>query len=110
LNPFDGKAFAQGPIRASSAETSSHVENHVHVASGLADEHVTLAAVGVLFGLALAWAAGRSLEALLAGVSPRDFATFAAAAGLALATTLLGSLLPAWRAARVDPLTAIRFE
>jgi hypothetical protein len=69
-----------------------------------------LAAFGIVLGLALAWLAGRSLEALLAGVSPRDFATFATAAGLALATALLGSLLPAWRAARVDPITAIRFE
>jgi predicted permease len=71
---------------------------------------LALASVGVVLGLALAWAAGRSLEALLAGVSPRDFATFTAAAGLAIATALLGSLLPAWRAAHVDPLTAIRFE
>jgi len=71
---------------------------------------LTLAAMGVLLGIALAWAAGRSLEALLAGVSPRDLATFATAAGLALVTALLGSLLPAWRATRVDPLTAIRFE
>jgi predicted permease len=69
-----------------------------------------LAAAGVGLGLALAWAAGRSLEALLAGVSPRDLATFALAAAVAAATALAGSLPPAWRAARVDPLDAIRVE
>ena len=69
-----------------------------------------LGGAGIGLGLALAWAAGHSLEALLAGVSPRDAVTFATAAGLAVATALAGSLLPAWRAARVDPLKAIRVE
>jgi len=69
-----------------------------------------LAVVGVGLGLVLAYAAGQSLEALLAGVSPRDAATFAGAALLALVTALAGSLLPAWRAARVDPLKVIRVE
>jgi putative ABC transport system permease protein len=69
-----------------------------------------LAAVGVGLGLVLAYAAGQSLEALLAGVSPRDAVTFAAAAALAVVTALGGSLLPAWRAARVDPLKVIRVE
>jgi putative ABC transport system permease protein len=69
-----------------------------------------LAATGVGLGLLLAYAAGQSLEALLAGVSPRDATTFAAAAGLAGVTALGGSVLPAWRAARVDPLKVIRVE
>jgi ABC-type lipoprotein release transport system permease subunit len=61
-------------------------------------------------GLVLAYAAGRSLEAILAGVSPRDGATFLTAAFLALVTALAGSLLPAWRATQVDPLKVIRVE
>ncbi len=69
-----------------------------------------LGGVGIALGLALAWAAGRSLEALLAGVSPRDAAAFLGAAALVLLAALAGSLLPALRAARVDPLTAIRAE
>jgi ABC-type antimicrobial peptide transport system permease subunit len=71
---------------------------------------VGLAAAGLALGLALAWFAGRGLEALLAGVSPRDAWTFGGAALVALATAVLGSLLPALRAARVDPLTVIRSE
>ena len=69
-----------------------------------------LAAAGVVPGLALAWYAGKMLEALLAGVKPYDGPTFLAAAGLCLAMTILGCLLPAWRAARVDPMTAMRLE
>ncbi len=69
-----------------------------------------LAVLGLALGTAFASAAGRSLEALLAGVSPRDLATFGAASGLALATALLGSLLPAWRATRVDPLEVMRSD
>jgi predicted permease len=69
-----------------------------------------LAVVGLCLGLALAWAAGRALEALLAGVSPLDAPTFAVAALLAVATALAGSLLPAWWATRVDPLKVIRVE
>jgi len=69
-----------------------------------------LAMAGVAPGVALAWYAGKTLEALLAGVKPYDAATFLAATGLCLMMTLLGCLLPAWRAARVDPMTAMRLE
>jgi putative ABC transport system permease protein len=71
---------------------------------------VSLGLAGVGLGLGLAFAAGRGLEALLAGVSPRDAVTFLAAAGVAVSMTFLGSLLPALRAIRVDPLTVMRAE
>jgi putative ABC transport system permease protein len=73
-------------------------------------EGVLLAAAGVILGLALAYWAGRAMEALLAGVSPWDAPTFSTAVGLALAMTIVGSLLPVLRALRVDPTTAIRAE
>jgi len=69
-----------------------------------------LAVAGVVPGVALAWYAGKAMEALLAGVKPYDTTTFLAAAGLSVAMTLLGCLLPAWRAARVDPMTAMRLD
>lgn len=71
---------------------------------------IFLAVAGVLPGLAMAWAAGRMLRTLLAGVEPGDAATFLAAASLCLWMTLAGSLLPALRAVRVDPVSAIRAE
>jgi len=55
-----------------------------------------------------AWAAGRAMEALLAGVRPSDLPTYATAVGLVVLMTLTGSLLPALRAVRVDPTTALR--
>ena len=69
-----------------------------------------LAAAGALLGAAIAYAGGRAIESLLAGVSPADGPTFLAAAGLAFVMTLLGSLVPALRAARLDPAQVIRTE
>jgi predicted permease len=69
-----------------------------------------LASIGIGLGVALAYGAGRAMEALLAGLSPADGATFLAALGLSLAMVLSGSCLPALRASRVDPLEALRTE
>jgi predicted permease len=69
-----------------------------------------MVAAGLVPGLALAYAAGRSLQTLLAGVAPADLPTFTAVIGLTLLMTLAGTLLPTLRALRVDPIKAIRAE
>jgi predicted permease len=69
-----------------------------------------LAGAGVVAGVALAFAVGVTLRALLAGVSPYDPASFIAAAAVAFATAIVGSAWPAFRAARVDPAVATRAE
>ena len=69
-----------------------------------------LAAVGILAGAALAYGAGVELESLLAGIHPGDLATFAAAIALCLVMTFVGTLLPALKAMRIDPATALRAE
>jgi ABC-type antimicrobial peptide transport system permease subunit len=69
-----------------------------------------LAAVGTFLGAALALLTARAMQSILAGVNPADTATLFAAAGLSLLMVLAGSLLPALRAARVDPMRAIRAE
>jgi putative ABC transport system permease protein len=71
-------------------------------------EAAVLVLAGIVLGGALAYVAGRAMQALLAGVSPADGWTFAAAIAVAAVFELAGSLLPAIRAARVDPVTAIR--
>jgi putative ABC transport system permease protein len=71
---------------------------------------VRLALAGIVPGVLFAYLAARSLRALLAGVSPADPLTFAAVVGLVLVMTLVGSLLPAWRALRVNPLMALRSD
>jgi putative ABC transport system permease protein len=71
---------------------------------------VMLAFAGIVPGVALAYAAGRSMEALLAGVKPADAVTMLAAVALSALMTLIGSLMPTVRALRVDPITALRAE
>jgi putative ABC transport system permease protein len=69
-----------------------------------------LAAAGVLIGAVVALAAGRSLQSLLAGISPTDATAFAAAIGMAMLVAIAGSLIPALRAIRVDPIEVMRAE
>lgn len=69
-----------------------------------------LTAAGLGIGLALAYAAGRTMQALLAGVSPHDAATFTAAISVCALMAGAGCVLPALRALRVDPLSVIRTE
>jgi putative ABC transport system permease protein len=69
-----------------------------------------LAVAGVVPGVALAYAAGRSMEALLAGVKPSDMPTLVGAVATSLLMTLVGSLAPTIRALRVEPITALRAE
>jgi predicted permease len=71
---------------------------------------VVLVAAGVVPGVLVAYWAARTMAALLAGVAPGDPATFGAAVGLCLAMAVAGCLLPARRASRVSPVTAIRAE
>jgi putative ABC transport system permease protein len=71
---------------------------------------LTLTALGGLLGAVGALALGRSLSSLLYGVSAGDMTAFAAAVGLALGTALIACLLPARRAARLDPLSGLRAE
>jgi ABC-type antimicrobial peptide transport system permease subunit len=69
-----------------------------------------LALLGIVIGLAAASVLSRLLTDMLYEVRARDPVTFGAVAGLIAVTALLASLLPARRASRVDPLTAIRSE
>ena len=69
-----------------------------------------LALVGVAAGLGASWALTRWIESLLFGVSPTDRVTFVIIALLLIAVALLACYIPARRAAKVDPMIALRFE
>lgn len=67
-------------------------------------------AAGLVAGTTMAAATGRSLAGLLYGVGPYDAATFAAVAVVVAVAALAASAVPARRAARLDPVTALRAE
>jgi putative ABC transport system permease protein len=69
-----------------------------------------LSAVGMLFGLVGAFALTRYLGSLLYGVSGIDVPTFAGVSAALLVVALLASYLPARRAARIEPVVALRHE
>ena len=81
-----------------------------HVGRLVVVDGVRLAAVGVVPGALLAYAAGRSMSTLLFGVAPGDPMTFVAAIALALLMALCGAIVPARRAVRVNPITVLRSE
>jgi predicted permease len=69
-----------------------------------------LASVGLVIGLAAALGAGQLLRSQLVGVGPRDPLTFTAIVLLLAAVALGASWIPARRAAKVDPMVALRYE
>jgi putative ABC transport system permease protein len=73
-------------------------------------EGLAIVTAGLIVGLAGAVALTRLLQALLFGVSPTDPLTFAVVAAVLTVVALVATLLPARRAARVDPLPALRTE
>jgi putative ABC transport system permease protein len=75
------------------------------VARGLA-----LTGIGLMIGLATAWAATRAMKNLLYGVAATDPVTFTAVAALLGFIALIACYAPARRAARVDPITVLREE
>jgi putative ABC transport system permease protein len=80
------------------------------VLRGVLGQALRIAAVGVAGGLVLAMAASRSLTGLLFQVEPGDPGTYVGASVMLLAATVVATLLPARRAARVDPMEALRGE
>jgi putative ABC transport system permease protein len=74
------------------------------------EEGLRLTGAGLLLGLAGAFAATRTLQSQLFNVSPSDPMTYFLTVLLLVATALLASYLPAWRASRIEPLEALRHE
>jgi predicted permease len=66
--------------------------------------------IGVILGAAGAFAAGRVLLRLVQGAQPTEFSTFAMTIAVLVAAALVATFVPARRASRIDPLSALRQE
>jgi ABC-type lipoprotein release transport system permease subunit len=69
-----------------------------------------LAAIGAVAGVVLAAAGTKLIESMLFGITGRDPATLTGVTILLAVLVVLGCLVPALRAARVDPMTTLRAE
>ena len=71
---------------------------------------VRFVGIGVALGLAAAWALTRAMGKLLIGVSSTDPITYVVAVAILAGVALLACYIPARRAARAEPLVALRYE
>ena len=71
---------------------------------------MSMAAIGLVIGLSGAVIASRSLITLLFGISRIDPVTYVRVIALLIAVSMIACAVPAWRAAKVDPMVALRYE
>jgi len=91
-------------VRVALGATARHIVTDVMAAAG------RTALVGSGIGLLTAAAAGRIMQAMLFGVSPLDAVALTAAPAMILVVAVAASVIPARRAARIDPIVTLRAE
>lgn len=79
-----------------------------NILRSVADQGMKIVCVGILVGLAVALSAAHLIEGLLYGVSAIDFVTLLTSTGILLTAAVLACLLPALRAVKINPTTALR--
>jgi predicted permease len=80
------------------------------VARMVVAEGVRMAIIGVIPGALIAYAAGRAMSSLLFGVRPEDPLTIGLATGICFLVAAVGCVRPAIRAARIEPMAALRAD
>ncbi len=79
-----------------------------HVLLGVLTKTLRLTLIGIALGMVGSFAVARLIASLLFGTAPTDPATFAGMAALLGAVALMAGYIPAHRASRIDPMTALR--
>jgi ABC-type antimicrobial peptide transport system permease subunit len=80
------------------------------VARAIVGEGLRLTVIGIAIGLPAAYVSARALRAVLFGISESDAVSFAASAMFVTLLGAVGGILPARRAARIDPAITLRSE
>ncbi|MHC4329275.1 MAG: FtsX-like permease family protein, partial [Planctomycetota bacterium] len=83
---------------------------HGNIISMVLREGILLTLTGLLVGLLLSLAAARLIGSLLYGITPVDPVSIVVTVALLGAASMLASYIPARRAARIDPMAALRYE
>lgn len=81
-----------------------------HILALVVRQGMRLVIAGAAIGVVGAWAVTRLMQSLLYGVAPADPLTFIVVTALLSGTALLACYIPALRAARIDPMAALRYE
>jgi len=71
---------------------------------------IAISVSGIAAGLAAAYVLSRYLSSLLYGVGRADAASYIVVACAVAVAAILASIVPAWRAARIDPIVTLRGE
>jgi len=99
-----------GAVVGVARQHAERVERCLHVVVLVASEGAWIAVAGLASGVLAAWILRRSVESMLFGVKPDDPLTFGGVALLLGVVSLVAAYLPARRAARIDPASALRAE
>jgi putative ABC transport system permease protein len=81
-----------------------------NILSLIVRQGIALTGLGALIGLAGAVAASRAIVSLLFGVSPFDIITYVGVIMVLAGVAMIACGVPAWRAMKVDPMVALRYE
>ncbi|MFZ0589208.1 MAG: ABC transporter permease [Bryobacteraceae bacterium] len=106
-----------GVVSYSAAQRTHEIGIRMAIGAGKSDIYrlivgggVAPVVLGTIIGVGLAWAAGRLMAGLLFEVSPRDPMIAAMAGAVLLAVGVLACVVPARRAAKTEPVQALRYE
>ena len=101
---------AGGPWRTVTGIRMALGATRVSVVRAFVANGLRLGGIGAALGLLAALAAGDVLESVLYGVSATDVVSYSRALAMVLGIVIVATLVPAWRATRTNPLSALRHQ